>query len=189
MGSQPKVPGSLKDDRRDVSDLWREALKKYHGIVGVSLERKYDNVDAMISAGVEEMNHFHKFRHDDKKVDKLRSLFKDNMDFIQAGAQQLISAATPAFPPAAAIGTAVTFMLSACRHVSADYDIVIVFFQDMNAFLRQITILEKRMPKYKAYQNCLMDVFTAFLTMCGFAHKYIRLGRFSKLCVPIQRAG
>lgn len=179
MATEPKIHESIKDDERDVSDLWHDALKKYQGIVGFSLERKFDSADAMVKFGASEMNKFHKFRHDEKKVDKLRSLLAANMDYIEAGTQQLVGAATPAFPPAAAIGTAVTYMLSACRQVSADYDIVVVFFEDMNSFLQRIVILESRMPKYKAYQNCLMDVFTAFLTMCGFAHKFIELGRFS----------
>lgn len=50
----------------------------------------------------------------------------------------------------------------------------------MNSFLERVTILETRLPSQKAYQNCLMDVFTAFLTLTGYAHKYIELGRFSK---------
>ncbi|CAM1507730.1 Fc.00g045780.m01.CDS01 [Cosmosporella sp. VM-42] len=200
-GAGGKLPEDLKNDNRDVADLWKDALKSYKGIVGFDLERKFDNVDSMIAQGTKEMNNFHKFRHNEKKVDKLRSLFAANLDYLEKGAQQLIAAAVPAFPPAAAIGTALTYMLSvrhktlipsnlvvleliarvqACRQVSADYDIVVVFFEDMNSFLQRIVILETRLPKYKAYQNCLMDVFTSFLTMCGFAHKYIELGRFKK---------
>lgn len=175
-----KQPDAIKDDAREVADIWREALKTYKGIVGFDLVQKFSSTTDMIAQGSQEMNNFHKFRHNEKKVDELRSLFAANLDYIEAGAQQLISAATPAFPPAAAIGTAITFMLRACRQVSADYDIVVVFFKDMNAFLQRIVILETRMPKYRAYQNCLMDVFTSFLTMCGFAHKYIELGRFKK---------
>ncbi|KAL3299891.1 NACHT and TPR domain-containing protein [Colletotrichum asianum] len=55
---------------------------------------------------------------------------------------------------------------------------VMVFFEDMNNFLQRIVILKTRLPKYNAYQNCLMEIFTSFLTVCGFAHKYIELGRF-----------
>ncbi|KAK1676525.1 hypothetical protein BDP55DRAFT_550677 [Colletotrichum godetiae] len=178
--AQKEVSEAVKNDNRDVSDLWKEALKAYKGIVGFDLERKFDNVQAMIAQGTHEMENFHKFRHNDKKVDKLRGLFAANLDYIEKGAQQLVVAAVPAFPPAAAIGTAVTIMLSACRQVSADYDIVMVFFEDMNSFLQRITILETRLPKHKGYQNCLMDVFTSFLVMCGFAHKFIELGRFKK---------
>ncbi|KAM5378662.1 hypothetical protein ACJZ2D_004461 [Fusarium nematophilum] len=176
----PRLPDDLKNDTRDVSDLWKDALKAYKGIVGFDLEKRFDSVQAMVDQGTKEMNNFHKFRHNEKKVDKLRTLFTTNLEYIEQGAQQLIAAAVPAFPPAAAIGTAITYMLGACRQVSADYDIVVVFFEDMNSFLQRIVILETRMPKYKAYQNCLMEVFTSFLTMCGFAHKYIELGRFKK---------
>ncbi|KAM5349900.1 hypothetical protein ACJ41O_006405 [Fusarium nematophilum] len=178
--SRSELEQQLKNDDRDVADLWKEALKSYKGIVGFDLQRKFDNVQGMLDYGTDQMNNFHKFRHDKGKVDRLRTLFAANLDLVEQGANQVIAAASPAFPPAAAIGTAMTYMLQACRSVSADYDIVIVFFDDMNSFLSRITILETRLPKYKAYQNCLMEVFTSFLTMCGFAHKYIELGRFKK---------
>lgn len=116
----PGLADDLKSDTRDVADLWKEALKSYKGIVGFDLEQKFANVDAMIAQGTKEMNNFHKFRHNEKKVDKLRTLFSTNLDYLEKGAQQLISAATPAFPPAAAIGTAVTYMLTA--RVSLPYN-------------------------------------------------------------------
>ncbi|KAL6901086.1 hypothetical protein GGI43DRAFT_367968 [Trichoderma evansii] len=179
-GEKKLAAEDIEKDNRDVADLWKDALKQYKGIVGFDLQPKFNNVQAMIDFGTGEMNAFHKFRHNSKKVDKLRSLFATNIDFIEKGAQQLISAATPAFPPAAAIGTAITYLLSACKQVSADYDVVVVFFEDMNSFLERVTILETRLPSHKAYQNCLMDVFTSFLTLTGYAHKYIELGRFKK---------
>lgn len=107
----PNVPKELEEDNRDVSDLWKQALQNYKGIVGFGLERKFDNAQAMIDFGTEQMNNFHKYRHDAKKVDKLRGIFKSNLDLLEKGAQQLLSAATPAFPPAAAIGTAMTYIL------------------------------------------------------------------------------
>ncbi|PNP46550.1 hypothetical protein TGAMA5MH_02008 [Trichoderma gamsii] len=179
-GEKKLTAEDIEKDNRDVADLWKDALKQYKGIVGFDLQPKFNNVQAMIDFGTGEMNSFHKFRHNSKKVDKLRSLFAANIDYIEKGAQQLISAATPAFPPAAAIGTAITYLLSACKQVSADYDVVVVFFEDMNSFLERVTILETRLPSHKAFQNCLMDVFTSFLTLTGYAHKYIELGRFKK---------
>ncbi|KAI8304646.1 hypothetical protein K4K61_006034 [Colletotrichum sp. SAR11_59] len=185
MSSAEKKPLSdvekqLSTDDRDVKDLWQEALKGYQGIVGFSLERKFDDVQSMLDFGTEQMNKFHKFRHDKGKVDRLRTLLASNLDYVEKGANQIIEAASPAFPPAAAIGTALTYILQACRSVSADYDVVIVFFEDMNSFLQRISILEARLPQKRAYQNCLMEVFTSLLNMCGFAQKYIELGRFKK---------
>ena len=107
-----RMKEELEKDNRDVADLWNDALRKYKGIVGVDLGPKFADTEAMIQFGTEQMNTFHQFRHNQKKVDKLRSLFMANLDYIQKGAQQLIAAATPAFPPAAAIGTALTYMLS-----------------------------------------------------------------------------
>ena len=106
------IKKELESDNRNVAELWNDALRKYKGIVGEDLQQRFTSVDAMIQFGTQEMNGFHKFRHNEKKVDKLRSLFAANLDYIEKGAQQLIAAATPAFPPAAAIGTALTYMLN-----------------------------------------------------------------------------
>ncbi|KAI9682769.1 MAG: hypothetical protein M1822_006259 [Bathelium mastoideum] len=181
------VKQRLDGDKRDIAEMWNDALKSYRGILGVQLERQFADTRQMIDFGTEQMNNFHKFRHNEKKVDKLRSLFAANLGYIQAGANQLVAAATPAFPPAAAIGTALTYMLKACKQVSADYDVVTSFFEDMNSFLQRITILETRLPKYQAYRNCLMDVFTSLLKMCGYATKYIELGRFKKWVLNMVR--
>lgn len=102
----------LEHDRRDVKDLWNDALRAYKGILGQELIPTYPNVDAMIKSGIDQMNSFHKWRHNDSKVDKLRSLFMANIGHVETATQKLIAAAEPAFPPAAAIGTAITFILS-----------------------------------------------------------------------------
>jgi hypothetical protein len=116
MAYKPEIsPGlreELEGDTRDIAELWKDALKSYKGVVGFDLEKKFDNVQGMIDQGTKEMNNFHKFRHNEQKVDKLRSLFAANLDYLDKGAQQLLAAATPSFPPAAAIGTAVTYLLS-----------------------------------------------------------------------------
>ena len=67
--------------------------------------------------------------------------------------------------------------------MSADYNVVTAFFEDMNTFLQRVSILEARLPAYKAYQACLMDVFTSLLKMCAFAQKFIRQGRLKKWAI------
>jgi hypothetical protein len=76
------VKTALASDKRDVADLWSDALKKYKGIVGEDLVQRYSSVQEMIDFGTSEMNSFHRFRHNEKKVDKLRSLFAGNLDYI-----------------------------------------------------------------------------------------------------------
>jgi hypothetical protein len=106
-----KLPDNLQNDDRNISDLWIEAVKNYQGVVGIDLGQKFPNVEAMIESGTEEMSNFHKYRHNNDKVDKLRTLFSANLDLLEKGSNQIIAAASPAFPPAAAIGTALTYIL------------------------------------------------------------------------------
>lgn len=168
---------ALQTDKRDIKDLWKDALKDYQDVAGMSLQVKFRNVDDMLQYGLGQKDSFSTWRHDGKKLDKIRSLFMQNIDYVGTGTQKLLAAATPAFPPAAAISTALTFVLNACKGQSADYDVVACFFEDMNSFLQRVSILERRLPEYRAYQACLMDVFTSFLAMCALATKFISKGR------------
>ncbi|KAK1502869.1 hypothetical protein CTAM01_04858 [Colletotrichum tamarilloi] len=171
---------TLKNDNRDISDLWQEALKNYKGIVGFDLQRSFDNVQDMIKFANQEMERFHDYRHNKGKVDRLRSAFASSLGYVETAAQILVPAVEGAFPPAAAIGTALTLIIKGCRSVTVDYDILVVFFEDMNGFLNRIAILETRLPKHRAYQNCLMEVFVSMLTICGQGRKCIDLRRFKK---------
>lgn len=117
----------LERDTRDVADLWKDAIRNYRGITGVALQPEFNSLKDMLKFGTEQMNAFHKYRHDQKKVDKLRTLFTESLGYIEMGGEQLIAAASAAFPPAAAIGTALTILLKACKQVSADYDVVTAF--------------------------------------------------------------
>ncbi|EXF77365.1 hypothetical protein CFIO01_10138 [Colletotrichum fioriniae PJ7] len=171
---------NMKNDNRDISDLWQEALKNYKGIVGFDLQRSFRNVEDMIKSATQEMERFQDYRHNEGKVDRLRRAFASSLGYVETAAQILVPAAEGAFPPAAAIGTALTLIIKGCRSVTVDYDILIVFFEDMNGFLKRIAILETRLPKHRAYQNCLMEVFVSMLTMCGQGRKCIDLRRFKR---------
>lgn len=111
----PMAEKYADNNTRDVSDIWADAIRDYRGVSGKELKDRFaqfNGVEAMIRFGGQEMDKFHKFRHDSGKVDKLRGLFSDTMWLIEAGTQQAVAAAVPVFPPAAAIGTALTYMLS-----------------------------------------------------------------------------
>ncbi|KAF5686654.1 hypothetical protein FCIRC_2797 [Fusarium circinatum] len=169
-----------EDDGHAIARLWQKALNEYKGVGGRDLTKGSANTQAMIDQATNDMKKFHKFRHDEKKVDKLRTILIENLEYIEAGTQQITAAVSSSFPPAAATGVALTYFMTACRQVSADYDTVTVFFEDMKSFLQRITILEARLPKSKYYRVCLLDVFASFLVMCGFAQKFVELGRFKK---------
>lgn len=181
------VKANLVADSRDISTVWNEAINLYDQNANdhkegerVTLTRRtFKDAQAMKNFGIEEMQKFRSWRHKDEKTDKLRTLFMDNIDYIDAGSKQLLNAVSASFPPALAISTAMTFVLTGFKSQHADYDVVVNFFEDMNSFLQRVTIIEKRVPAKKAYQNALIDVFTAMLSLCAVARKYVMTGRFS----------
>ncbi|CZS83302.1 unnamed protein product [Fusarium graminearum] len=175
-----KADHAEEEDGQAIAQLWQEALQGYKGVGGKDLRKGFTSTRAMIEQATKDMENFHKFRHNEKKVDRLRTILIENFGYIEAGTQQLATAASSAFPPAAAIGAALTYFMGACRLVSADYDTVTVFFEDMKSFLQRIIILETRLPKSRHYRVCVLDVFASFLIMCGLAQKFVELGRFRK---------
>ncbi|KAK4182295.1 hypothetical protein QBC35DRAFT_347446, partial [Podospora australis] len=161
-------------DRRDVEGIWVKAIHDYKGIMGFELTHKYDSVQDMIDAATSELNRFHTWRHNQGKVDRIRTLFAENLDYIEKGSRQLLKAAEVSFPPASAIGTALTYLLreskrtmgtQACRKQSADYNVIEAFFEDMQSFLERTIIIQSRVTPNQGWERCLMDVFTAFLVM------------------------
>lgn len=181
------IKAKLQADSRDISVIWNEAISQYNETANQHKDTSrvalttpsYKNTQVMLDFCHMEMQRFHFFRNGDKKVDRLRALFMQNIDLIDAGSKQLLTAVSASFPPALAISTAMTFVLTAFRSQRADYDIVANFFEDMNNFLQRVTIIEKRVPAKRAYTNALMDVFVALLQLCAIARKYILQKRFS----------
>lgn len=111
MEAAKTLKKELENDRRNLGDLWVAAMSKYQGIMGFKLERKYENLADITAAGTLEMENFHKWRHNQGKVDRLRTLLSQNPELVELGTQQLVSAATTSFPPAVAIGTALAHLL------------------------------------------------------------------------------
>lgn len=113
-------------------------------------------------------------------ADKIRKLFAQNASIVQKVASHIANAATPAFPPAAAILTAFTYVMDAVKGVSDDYDMVESFFDVMNGFLERLSLLEHRIPPEKPYQVVLVRVFSSILNLSAIARTYRKSGRFSK---------
>jgi len=113
MAMQTGPPPIEDDGVSDLAEVWRDAMASYYKATGQSLDTlpRFRDVDSIMDYAQRETDLFDKFRHPPSKVDKLRSLLKANVGYIEAGAQQIAAAATPAFPPAAAIMTAFTYLL------------------------------------------------------------------------------
>lgn len=99
------------------------------------------------------------------------------------------SAATAAFPPSAAILTALTLVLTASSDVSKSYDKIMAFFEELNSFLERIQMLEDKLPQMDGYQHQLMRVIAAILKVCGVARRAVEEGRLKRFGKTILRGG
>lgn len=78
--------------------------------------------------------------------------------------------------------------MQACKDVSADYDTVVGFFDEVNSFFERIGLVEKKLPVNQTYQTILMRVFASFLSICGISTQYIKTKRFSEFITLPMRA-
>ena len=129
------------------------------------------------------------FRHNKEKLDKFRTLISRNADIIQRIATSVVDAACAAFPPSSAILTAFTFVMTASKHVSDDYDMIESFFKVMQVFLERLSLLEDKIPPQEAFQRPLVKVFSSLLKLSGIARSYCAKGRLSKWAKDLVRGG
>lgn len=178
---------ALPEDNRNISEIWNDAVIQYNKIAGeeegpdiaILTVRTQRNLQAIRDFGDKEMQKFNSWKDEGYKRAKVRKLFHKSINFIEAGSKQLVAVASTSFPPAVAIGMALSFVLSAFRARKADFDVVSNFFDDMNNFLDRVVLLENGLPRQTAFTNALMDVFTDLLSLCAIARKYILKGKFS----------
>jgi hypothetical protein len=104
------VKKQLDEDKRDIADLWNTAIKAYDNASERKLTPDFGSVQQMREFADQQTIDFNIFRDHRPQWDKIRHLLKDNLDYIEKGVEQLAAAATPAFPPAAAVGTAFTYI-------------------------------------------------------------------------------
>lgn len=102
----------------DLAEVWREAMLEYRKTTDQPLDAlpRFRNIESVMENAQRETDLFDKYRHPGDKVDKLRTLLRNNLGHIEAGAKSIAAAATPAFPPAAIILTAIMYLLQV-RHV------------------------------------------------------------------------
>ncbi|KAH8673354.1 hypothetical protein BX600DRAFT_508630 [Xylariales sp. PMI_506] len=173
----------MEDGNSDIGAIWHQALEDYATESGIDLRSATQmqwNISTIVKDQEQQVSSFTSWRHDKTKVDKIRSVFAKNADIIQSIAGQVASAASASFPPAATILTAFTYVMSAAKGVSDDYNMVESFFDIMNGFLERLSLLESRLPPEKVYQTMLVRVFASILNLSAIARSYRKSGRFSK---------
>jgi len=68
--------------------------------------------------------------------------------------------------------------------VSADYDKIVGFFEDLELYLNRLKILEKWVPPVPELELALTEVLTSVLILCGICAKYIKMKRVGKETSP-----
>jgi hypothetical protein len=215
-----------EEESSDIGALWKEALEQHRKESKLKPDVERQMMQQMswdVSSIIQEQNRqlelFSKARHPGTMLDKLRSAVGRNSAIIVGVANQVGNAASSvcdlsrslllvvqlsivndllqAFPPAAAIVTAFTYVMKvnedmhqlqrpdsdlfqASSDVSADLDKVAGFFDIMSSVLQKVSILEKKLPTVKAYKTVMTRVFSDLMILCGIATFYVANGRFSE---------
>ena len=73
--------------------------------------------------------------------------------------------------------------------MSADYDKIAGFFEDLDLYLNRLKILEKWVPPVPELEVALAQVLTSVLVLCGICAKYVKMKRlgnyiFSSMLFP-----
>lgn len=160
------------DNRIDIARIWEEALVNYNGVAKVDIRALLSNKKSVSSIVMEQQRHpdsFRAYRHDEGKLDKLRSFISSNADIVQDAASMVASAASTAFPPSLAILTAFTGVITTSKLVSEDYDMIESFFDVMHLFILRLSLLENKIPAQEAFQKHLITVFSSLLNLTGLA--------------------
>lgn len=68
-------------------------------------------------------------------------------------------------------------MLQTANAVSADYDKIEGFFEDLNSYLHRLKIWELKVPPIPELKEIITEVFTSVLVLCGICAKYVKTKR------------
>lgn len=111
-----KEPASLRSDATDLGALWTNAVDDYMKKTGKQMDHlRARSIDDVMKVTEKSMKVFGGFRHDDSKVDKVRSAFSRHLGDMQKAISgiEMVGAAAGAFPPAMPVG----IVFAACGHL------------------------------------------------------------------------
>lgn len=68
--------------------------------------------------------------------------------------------------------------------MSADYDKIVEFFEDVDSYLNRLKILEKWVLPVPELKMALTDVLASVLVLCDIYTKYVKIKRFGNWPLP-----
>ncbi|PLB46084.1 hypothetical protein P170DRAFT_259882 [Aspergillus steynii IBT 23096] len=166
----------------DFADIWNLAIARYEEttkteLVSLSSAGTVDDVLREIRGrGLL----FKLRRHKSSRIDTFRALVTRSLKPIQVVTETVGQGVSNVFPPGMAIFTAVRYLISTANAVSADYDKLTEFFEDLDAYLGRVKVLESRMSLIPELQNALAEVLSSVLILCGISARYIKTRRIGE---------
>ncbi|KAL8648633.1 MAG: hypothetical protein Q9210_004877 [Variospora velana] len=154
------------DAAADIAAIWQTAINRYEEITMEKMETLAGagSVDVILDDIHEKETKFKRYRHDGSKLDKFRTLVSKSLDPVDKVGNLVASAAS-----------------MSANAVSADYDKIIGFFEDLNLYLHRLKILEKWIPPVSELKVAIAQVLTSVLILCGICAKYVKMRRFGRL--------
>ncbi|KAL9093012.1 MAG: hypothetical protein Q9165_004150 [Trypethelium subeluteriae] len=168
----------------DLSDLWRNAFRKYNEKVGekgakinVDGGDLVTNLADVVDQIQDDAKKFSLHRHSNDKLDNIRSTICANLGIAQVVGDQLAKAVSTSFPAASPIWTVATYAIQASQRMSADYDKLEALFEETGGFLKTLKILEDRVPDNQDYTNQVTDIIESIIVVFAIHTKYMNMHR------------
>ncbi|MCJ1394650.1 hypothetical protein MMC18_007530 [Xylographa bjoerkii] len=163
----------------DIGAMWKAAIDRYETITKVKIESLSGahNIDQILAEIEKRQAKFDRYRHDGSKLDKFRTLVKNSLAPIQVLGDIVSQATKTIYPPTEAIFVAVRYLVNVANTVSAGYDKVTAFFEDLGSYLNQLKTLGPNIPPIPELKVVITEVLTSVLVLCGICAKYLRMKR------------
>ncbi|KAL4802472.1 hypothetical protein BDV18DRAFT_62038 [Aspergillus unguis] len=165
----------------DVEEIWQTAIHDYEAATGASLNSlaKARTLEDVLGEIKDMESKFEFKRHDGSRIDRFRTLVKKSLQPIEKLSEIAAQAGSDSFPPGMAIFTAVRLLIATTNSVSADYDKIEEFFDELYRYLTRLKVLETYVPPIPELRHTIAGILTSILILCGISAKYVRKGRIT----------
>ncbi|KAF8250987.1 hypothetical protein K440DRAFT_638823 [Wilcoxina mikolae CBS 423.85] len=150
----------------EVAALWKRAISQYQEATGhdpCSFNIKQaPSINDVMNFTVEKEGHFKKWRSDGAsgKTSKFREVLKATLR------------------PIDRLGSFVGSCASMTAHsVSADYDTLLDFFEELKSFLERLKVLNGHIRSSPEIEECLVEILGSILILIGLSSKEMKRGR------------
>ncbi|KAG9204911.1 hypothetical protein G6514_010145 [Epicoccum nigrum] len=180
-----------KQSKTSLVDLWEQAFNNYNQVVEKegtkrNLRLRLDalkagglvqSIDDVKRAVDDSSKAFRKYRNSGSTVEKVREFIGDSLRFVSVVGDNVVAAASTAFPPAGAIWTVATFAIKACQAQSEDYDQLLALIGETGNLLKTIKIIETTLPDCESYTKFITEALTAIIGVFAVQTKLMLMKR------------